>query len=339
MTRKQRSYIFSVILLGVTIYTVWPKEKDPLVSNINGVTMGTIGYNVKVVGGSVDVKPQIDSLLEAFNQSLSTYIQDSEISKFNKNSEVENPSRLFQHVLSESHWIYEQTHGAFDPTVGPLVKAWGFGPDKQIIEPDSAAIDSMLLLIGYEKLEFSKSQVKKEAKVTLDFSAIAKGQAVDEIGQFLEGRGITNYMVEIGGEVRCRGLNQNDTTWMIGIQDPRIAKVDTKAAVVAVDNRSVATSGNYRNYYEKDGKIRAHIVDPITGYTAKHDLLSVTVLHANCMTADAYATAFMVMGLEKSIAHVEGDPELEALFVFNSGDVLDVYVSGGISDQVTIVLQ
>ena len=175
--------------------------------------------------------------------------------------------------------------------------------------------------------------------MTLDFSAIAKGQAVDVVGKWLESRGEKNYMVEIGGEVRCRGKNLKDEVWKIGIQDPTSAYEVKRIADVFVDNKSIATSGNYRNYYEVDGKIRAHIVDPTTGYTADHDLLSTSVIADNCMTADAYATAFMVLGLEESIRIVEGDPELDALFIFQSGDELDVYVSGGISEKVEVLLK
>ncbi len=175
--------------------------------------------------------------------------------------------------------------------------------------------------------------------MTLDFSAIAKGQAVDVVGEWLEAKGQSNYMVEIGGEVRCRGTNQKGKVWKIGIQDPTVSYETRRIADVFVDNVSIATSGNYRNYYEVDGKIRAHIVDPTTGYTSDHELLSTSVIAANCITADAYATAFMVLGLQESIQIVEADPELDALFIFQSGEELDVYVSGRISEKVEVLLK
>lgn len=340
MDRKQGSYLFTIVLLGVTLYTVWPKGEDSiLVGEYQGTTMGSIVYNVKVVGTDADFKPQIDSILVAFNQSLSTYIPDSEISRFNRDSKLESPSRLFQDVMKASKSVYEVTHGSFDPTIGPLIKAWGFGPGKKVAEPDSAIIDSLLLTVGFEKLNFSSATMDKEDDIYLDFSAIAKGQAVDEVGKWLESRGIQDYMVEIGGEIRCRGINAQGSLWRIGIQDPRISEVHEKLAIASLENVSVATSGNYRNYYERDGKIRAHIVDPMTGYTAEHNLLSASVFHPDCMISDAYATAFMVMGLEEAVKLVEGDENLEALFIYMAGDELDVYVSGGMSERVDLLLE
>lgn len=343
MTRKQRSYAFTVLLLGVTLYTVWPKKSQPNVpvAEIQGTTMGSIGYNVKVVGTDENLKPSIDSILIAFNESLSTYIADSEISRFNKESHFDQNelSAIMADVVNKSYQVWEATRGAFDPTVGPLINAWGFGPDKKIIEPDSATIDSLLLLIGMDKVEMNFDGLNKKENVTLDFSAIAKGQAVDQVSVWLESKGFNNHMVEIGGEVRARGKSPSDTTWMIGVQDPRVELTDKRLAIVSLDNQSMATSGNYRNYYEQDGILRAHIVDPITGYTADHNLLSATVIADDCMTADAYATAFMVMGLDRSIEMVELKPNLEALFVFQSGDEFDIYVSSGISENTILEIE
>lgn len=336
LNKKRLSYLFTVLLLAVTIYTLVPKKKEQALSHFTGLTMGSIGYNVKVVG-DYNFQHQVDSILVVFNQSLSTYIPDSEISTFNKIGGVDDPSRLFQEVLATSFEVYEKTNGAFDPTVGPLINAWGFGPDKKVIVPDSTKVDSLLLLIGLEKVDRLENAVSHDAGVYLDFSAIAKGQAVDEVGKFLEEKGIENYMVEIGGEVRCRGRNQFDKVWRIGIQDPRFAGADEKMAIADMENKSLATSGNYRNYYEKDGKIYAHIVDPRTGYTANHNLLSASVFAADCMTADAYATAFMVLGLEESIKIVEADKKLEAVFIFQAEEQLDIYESTGISTQIQIL--
>ncbi len=336
LNKKRISYIFSAVLLIVTIYTLIPKEKSKELSHFTGLTMGSISYSVKVVG-KYEFQKSIDSILFSFNKSLSTYIPDSEISVFNRAGVILEPSDLFDEVLNASFDIYEKTGGAFDPTVGPLVNAWGFGPDKTIVAPDSSKVDSLLLLIGLEKVDINESSVSKDVGVYLDFSAIAKGQAVDEVGKWLESKGVGNYMVEIGGEVRCRGLNQKDQVWRIGIQDPRSPNYDAQMAIVQMKDRSLATSGNYRNFYEKDGKVFAHIVDPRTGYTATHNLLSTSVFAPDCMMADAYATAFMVLGLEQSIKIVEADPNLEAVFIFQTEEELDIYESTGISEYLQVL--
>ena len=299
--------------------------------------MGSISYNVKYEG-TILFKNQIDSVLVAFNKSLSTYIPDSEISLFNNEDLLTSPSRLFDEVLSKSLEIYQQTNGAFDPTVGPLINAWGFGAGQATATLDSAKVDSLLLLVGLEKVAIASDKITKDTKVYLDFSAIAKGQAVDEVGRFLENKGVRNYMVEIGGEVRCRGLNQSGATWTIGIEDPLVQINERKAmALVTLDDLSLATSGNYRNYYERDGRTYAHIIDPRTGYTADHNLLSASVFAKDCMIADAYATAFMVMGLEQSIKFVEANDELDAVFVYQTDSLIDVYESLSIDQSVELI--
>lgn len=300
--------------------------------------MGTIRYNVKVVGAShVYYKNSIDSLLASFNQSLSIYIPNSEISLFNQTGKLVNPSALFVDVLKKSQVVYAQTGGAFDPTVGPLINSWGFGPNKSILVPDSATIDSILLLVSLDKVIFQDSLVTKEENVLLDFGAIAKGQAVDELAKWLEGKGAENYLVEIGGEVRCRGINAKGQTWSIGIEDPTVEQFNVKKfATAKLKDRSLATSGNYRNYYERDNQVYAHIIDSRTGYNANHHLLSASVFASDCMTSDAYATAFMVLGLEESIQIVENDDALDALFVFQSEEKIDVYISSGMAEFIEL---
>ena len=301
--------------------------------------MGSIDYNIKVVGkDATGFQNSIDSLLDEFNQSLSIFIPDSEISLFNKTGTLENPSKLFVDVYRKSWQVYEQTHGAFDPTVSPLIQIWGFGLGKMVIAPDSSIIDSLVLLVSMEKVDFENDVLLKDENVQLDFAAIAKGQAVDEVANWLDKQGVSDYMVEIGGEVRCKGRNEKDQVWAIGIEDPTVTQLGRRLLVVAkMQDRSLATSGNYRNYFEKDGEIYAHIVDPRTGYTANHNLLSTSVFASDCMTADAFATAFMVLGLEESIRIVEEDESLEAVFIFKSGDELDIFVSTGMTDFVELI--
>jgi thiamine biosynthesis lipoprotein len=328
---------FTAVLLIVTIITLIPKNDAGKVRHFTGLTMGTIAYNVKIVEASSDYTASVDSLLESFNLSLSTYIPESEISQFNQSNELLNPSKLFKDVLEKSWVVFDKTNGAFDPTVGPLINLWGFGPKKERQVPDTSVVDSTLLLVSLDKVKSMPNKISKDEYVQLDFSAIAKGQAVDEVAKWIESKGHNNYMVEIGGEVRCSGTNEKGNLWAIGIEDPLVSLMERKLLAIAkLENRALATSGNYRNYYERDGQLYAHIVDPRTGYTANHNLLSASVFASDCMTADAYATAFMVLGLEESVQLVEADPTLDAVFIFRSDDATDIYVSTGITDFIDL---
>jgi len=338
LNRKQRSYLFTILLLIITVFTFLPKSEDRVLSHFTGQTMGKIGYNVKVIDTKTHTfQTSIDSLLVAFNNALSTYIPTSEISRFNQTNQIK-PSEFLLAVFQASQAIHAKTNGAFDPTVGPLINRWGFGPDKKISVPDTTAIDSLLLLVGLEKVQFRNGILQKSPNVYVDFSAIAKGQGVDVLGEWLEKKGIKNYMIEIGGEVRCRGTNEEGKDWSIGIENPTVDKFEQELFAIAnMKNRSLATSGNYRNYYVQDGKTYAHIVDPRTGYTAKHNLLSASVFAPDCMTADAYATAFMVLGLDASKILVENSNELDAVFIYSTNNKLGVYISSGMTNDIELV--
>lgn len=333
--------VIGVLLFAVAfVYFIRiSNEDEPNQQEFTGQTMGTISYTVKVI--SAETLPLgfgIDSVLKAFNQSLSTYIPDSEISTFNQLDTLVYDSDLFYPILQRSKEIHEATDGAFDPTVGPLVNVWGFGPDKSIQVPDSAQIDSLLNLTGLNKIAFNTSYAAKRPGMYLDFSAIAKGYAIDIVAEFVESYGVMDYMVEIGGEVRVRGKNLKGQGWSIGIDDPLVAKNERKIlSILEVHNMSLATSGNYRNYYEKDGNVYAHIIDPRTGYNKNHNLLSTSVLSSDCMTADAYATGFMVMGLDESIKTVEKDPNLEALLLYQEDGEIKSYVSPGLKPSIKVL--
>ena len=227
--------------------------------------------------------------------------------------------------------------GAFDPTVGPLVKAYGFGPEKNVSINDQR-LDSLRQLVGFSKLRFDKENASKDAGVALDFSAIAKGYAVDLVSEFLSARGIEEFMVEIGGEVRTSGYNPDRKAWRIGIEDPTVTPEESRVYAVAVlKDRSMATSGNYRNFIEEDGKRYVHTVSPFTGEPVIHSLLSATVFSNNCAEADAYATAFMVLGFEKSQEIVNGNDSLEAFFIYSGEDgSLSSYVTPGIEDLIRL---
>lgn len=329
--------IFGMALIfAFAVYTFLNVSAES-VNHVTGVTMGSIVYNVKYVGDDQKLKGDIDQLLKEFNQSLSTYIPDSEISRFNSSGNFSYESDYFLPVLETSKAVFNTTSGAFDPTIGPLVQAWGFGPNKQIPNLDTAKVDSLRSISGFENVTFDLLSASMPANFQMDFSAIAKGYAVDVIGEFLERKGIENYLVEIGGEVRCRGVNEQKKSWSLGIEDPTEKDSREILAIVRLKDRSLATSGNYRNYFEKEGQIFAHIIDPRTGYTAKHNLLSASVFASDCMTADAYATAFMVMGMEQSKLMIGAQSDLDAILVYRATNgTLQAYVSEGIKPFVEL---
>ncbi|MFT4738202.1 MAG: thiamine biosynthesis lipoprotein [Cyclobacteriaceae bacterium] len=336
--RLPRIFFFlAAILLMVKV--IRNKDAAIITNEISGQTMGTIPYSIKYkTDGAVDFKDNVDSLLLAFNQSLSTYIPDSEISRFNAYDTLVYENSMFLEVLQASKQVYEKTEAAFDPTVGPLINAWGFGPDQGTGVLSELTVDSLLRFVSFSSINFNTSFAAKPAGVYLDFSAIAKGYAIDLVAGFLESRGVTEYMVEIGGEVAVKGTNSKKETWAIGIEDPLVARDEQKLlAISRVPDRALATSGNYRNYFEQDGKLYAHIIDPRTGYTAADSILSATVFAPTCMIADAYATAFMVMGVQDALTLAESDPTLDALLIYRSGDSVAITMTDPILKQITIM--
>ncbi|BDD08160.1 FAD:protein FMN transferase [Fulvitalea axinellae] len=330
---KQRIYPVIVVLLMMAVHKYRSSHPQEQVF-FQGLTMGKITYTVKYLGNASTTHQQgVDSVLNALNQSLSTYIPNSEISRFNKNGKLQLESDFFVPVYKASLNIFENTGGAFNPTVMPLVNAWGFGPDgKPTSVPDSLVIDSLRNLVDFRAITVN-DETAKTAKpgVQLDFGAIAKGYAVDRVADYLNAQGVENMMVEIGGEVYCSGT-KGDKDWMIGIDDPvRSGKTGHLVRdAVRLKDKAIATSGNYRNFHEIDGVKYAHTIDPFTGYPKMHTLLSVSVIADNCMLADGYATAFMVMGLEDSRKVLEKTPEIEAFLIYSdeNGD-LGTYTTTG----------
>lgn len=329
-----RKLIFRIILVVVIIGAAvrfFLAQPEYTMTHIVGQTMGTIEYNVKYLGDDVpNYKAQIDSVLKAFNQSLSTYIKDSEISHLNQTEELVSPSQMFLEVTQASSDIYTITEGAFDPTVGPLVNAWGFGPDKKINVLDSSVVDSLMQDVGFHRVQFTDEKVEMDSGMYLDYSAVAKGYAVDLVARFLEEKGFENYMVEIGGEVRAKGQNEANDVWKIGIEDPLVRMDERKLlAIVHLKDRSMATSGNYRNYYKVGDRTIAHTIDPRTGFNTNHNLLSASVFAPDCMSADAYATAFMVLGVEGAQA-ILAKTDLEAFLIYQENGELKSYTSPGL---------
>lgn len=284
-----------------------------------------------------DLQKEIEAELKKVDQALSMFNKESIISKINRNEKVEL-NEMFLQVFTLAQKVSQDTDGAFDITVAPLVNAWGFG-FKTGDQPSVTSIDSLMSTVGYNKISLKGRQVFKEDKNTmLDCSAIAKGYGSDVVAAFLKKRGIENFMVEIGGEVVTQGISEKRVPWRIGVTKPTedsLSIGDELQTVLNVTNKAMATSGNYRNFYYKDGKKYAHTIDPKTGYPVQHSLLSATVLANNCATADAYATSFMVMGIEKAKAVLERHPELMAYFIYSDkkGE-LAVWYSPSMKDKI-----
>ncbi|ANQ49528.1 FAD:protein FMN transferase [Flammeovirga sp. MY04] len=336
MDNRKKNIFYSIFLfafIGLTYLYRSYNEPKATHFHVRGTTFGVVPYNVKYIdeeGRELDT--DIKKVLEDFNQSLSTYIPSSEISRFNSGMNFTYETDFFYPVIKESKEIFEETKGAFDPTIQPLVKGWGFGPGKTPTIKESE-IDSILQFVGFDKyITFDEKTVtKSKAGVELDFSAIAKGYAVDVVAKILDDKNIENYMVEIGGEVVCKGHNEKEKIWKIGIDNPRFKEGTGEAlsVIVSLDNKALATSGNYRNFYVKDGKKYAHTLDPRTGYPVQHSLLSASVFSSSCMASDAYATAFMVAGLEEAKRIVAENSDLEAILIYDDNGEMKTYISEG----------
>ncbi|UXX80545.1 FAD:protein FMN transferase [Reichenbachiella carrageenanivorans] len=337
---QKRRILLMVLAVGVLVlYRQINPIKTLILQHVTGTTMGTIPYSIKYIAAQEDdYKKEIDSILVALNQSLSTYIPDSEISRFNQNDTIIFESGFMHPVLQMSKEIFENSGGAYDPTIGPLIDAWGFGPKKKS-SLDSTIVDSLLQVVGFEQVTFDESSAHKPAHTSLSFSASAKGYALDVIADFLKSQNIDHYMIEIGGEVRCQGQNQNQTVWKIGIETPEMSQtVGHPFATVFVKNRSLATSGNYRNYYKENDRIISHTISPFTGYPISHHLLSASIFANNCTIADGYATACMVLGLEESIRMIEKLNGVDAFFIYSETDgTLKSYATAGIRSQIEIL--
>ena len=278
--------------------------------HLQGKTMGTT-YNIKVIGENLDVdklQQGIDQELKQLNQEMSTYISDSELSQFNQSTSLEatKVSKGLARVIKEAIRLGELSNGALDVTVGPLVNLWGFGPEYR---PETVPSDDLLAAtkarVGLDKLTFENGKLGKTIpNLYVDLSTIAKGYGVDLVAEFIEANGINNYLVEIGGEMRLKGFKHTGELWHVAIEKPLSTERSVHQLIIPKDN-AVATSGDYRIYFEADGQRFSHIIDPETGKPINHKLVSVTVIHPSSMTADGLSTAMMVMGEERALAFAE----------------------------------
>ena len=266
-----------------------------------------------------DLTQSIKAELLKVDASLSPFNKESVITAINENKDV-SPDEMFKEVFSLAMDISKETDGAFDITVAPLVNAWGFG-FKNGSQPSHHQVDSLLQLVSYKKVSMADGKVKKQdPRIMLDCSAIAKGYGTDRVARLLRNRGVQNYMVEIGGEVVTSGVNPERLPWKIGVTKPTDDSLNTGhelQTILNLTDKAMATSGNYRNFYYKGGKKFAHTIDPKTGYPVQHSILSATVIAKSCAVADAYATSFMVMGLDKARQVLERHPELMAYFIYS----------------------
>ncbi len=318
----------TIVFLVVIAIACDTQPNGHALKQFRGAAMGTT-YTVKAVNLARDLKAitvqsEIDAILKDINQRMSTYINDSELSLFNRNVEMSwiDASLELVDVLEQALRVSRLTGGAFDVTVGPLVNLWGFGPTTPTERtPSETAIYAALERVGYTRVHVRRSPpaIKKERPdIYVDLSAIAKGYAVDRIAERLEALGINNYMVEVGGEVRAKGHNPRGAPWRIAIEKPSAAE-RVVYSIVELMGMGLATSGDYRNYFEKDGQRYSHTINPKTGRPITHRLASVTVASRSAMRADAFATALLVLGPEDGYRLAE-ELELAAFFIVKTGD-------------------
>jgi len=315
---RLNAMLISGILL-LTVYSCKQSAESFIKIQFGGEAQGTYYAVTYFAEDTLVTKKQIDSLLRNFDLSASIWVEESTISRINNNDPDVVPDRYFLDVFRQAKEVSENTGGAFDITVGPLVNAWGFG-FKNKVDVDQHVVDSLLPLVDFNSVKLIDGKVIKTTPgIHIDFNAIAQGYSVDLLGGFLQQHGIDNYLVDIGGEVLARGNKPGDKLWVVGIEKPSesMNAQRTLNATLKLKNKAIATSGNYRKYYEVDGIRYSHTIDPKTGYPVKHSMLSATVMADSTAKADAYATAFMVMGVEKTKKYLDQHPEIEAYLIFS----------------------
>ena len=324
---------FLVLLIVGTVLIIRQQHNMPY-QKCAGTIFGTT-YHITYQYDE-DLQPELEARMKEVDNALSMFNKESIISKVNNNQPVEL-NEMFVEVFQQAQKISEDTNGAFDVTVAPLVNAWGFGFTNEQM-PDKHAVDSLMAIVGYQKVSYDgKHIIKRDPRITLDCSAIAKGYGVDVVARLLEEKGIDNYMVEIGGEVVTHGISEKRVPWKIGVTKPTddpLQEGNELQTVLNLTDKAMATSGNYRNFYYKGKRKYAHTIDPKTGYPVQHSILSATVLTNRCMRADAYATAFMVMGFEGAKKVLERNPDLMAYLIYDDHGKMGVWYSPSLKDKI-----
>lgn len=330
----------TILFISAFLFHSCAKEEDKTAQRFQGEALGTT-YMVQYFSKKdLDFDNAMDSIMNAVNTSMSTYSTKSDISRINRGDTTVQVDEHFLKVFKASERIYKESNGFFDPTVGVLVNAYGFGPGKQLKEIDSISLDSLNKLVGFDKLGLRSNNTitKEDPSIYLDFNAIAKGYAIDMIGEYLESHKVRNYLIELGGELLAKGKNvENDSEWIVGIDDPMQEQGHRSLyAKVKLENSAMATSGNYRKYRVDSltGQRFVHTVNPLTGKAERSNLLSASVLAENCMMADGYATAFMALGLERSkemLGRIDG-VEVYMIYSGENGEV-KAYATPGFEKQ------
>ncbi|WP_375235711.1 FAD:protein FMN transferase [Winogradskyella sp.] len=295
------------------------KKEKSVEKNIklNGPVFGT-GYNIQYHSEEgINYQSQFDSLFAVINNSLSTYISNSDISKWNRNEEVIVDVH-FRKVFNTSKKIFKESNGVFDPTIGNVVNAWNFGPDENKFLTDSTTIQKLMRHVGFNRVKMLPNRFIKPDTVYLDFNAIAKGYGIDVIADFITSKSINNYLVDIGGDMRASGINKESKKgWKVGIEDPNFDGSKSYSKAITLTNKGMATSGTYRKFKVDDsGNRYAHIINTKTGYPTKTDVLSVSVIAPNAILADGYATTFQAMGVEETKTFLNTHPELQVHFIY-----------------------
>lgn len=337
MILKEKPWIwripFLILLIIGTIYAIRRTHPQPQADSrwkMNaGAVFGTFYH--ATYESDKDLQKEMEEALAKVDASLSMFNPRSTISLINQNESTRTDS-LLEVVFELAQTVSSKTNGCFDVTVAPLVNAWGFGYKNGTL-PDSSQVDSLKSLIGWQRISIANHKVKKEdQRMVMDFSAIAKGFGCDVVANVFRQHGVKNFMIEIGGEVVVEGSNDKGDKWRVGVNKPDddISSTSTKMQeVLKMTNQAMATSGNYRNFYTtKDGRRIAHTIDPHTGYPVQHSILSATVFAPSCAEADAFATSFMVMGLENAQEVLEKQPQLKAYIIYNDNDSNKVFRKG-----------
>jgi len=307
-------------LLAIVLLIVMGCKKQPELLKISGPVFGT-SFSVQYFDlDGRDYNKQFDSLFTIINKSMSNYQADSDISKINRNEAV-TVDQHFKNVFEASKQIYRETEGVLDPTIGRLVNGWNFGSEHTKTALDSAKVDSLMRFVGFNRVGIKNNKVIKSKEAFIDFNSIAKGYGVDVIADFLESKSIKNYIVDIGGELRAKGINlKKNKGWTVGIENPNFDGSQSYDKTIVLSNQAMATSGTYRKFkIDKNGNRYAHIINTKTGYPTKTNILGVSVITNTCMLADGYATAFQAMGLQKLDYFLAKHPELK-VYVIYEGD-------------------
>lgn len=336
------------ILYLVLISFLWSctQEKNIAPQVYSGNALGTTFQLQFFHENEIDLSNSIDSTFTVLNESLSTYIPNSDITKINQGDTSIVVDQQFIDNFLASKEIFEITDGYFDPTVGLLVNAYGFGPEKYNLIMNPKTIDSLMVFVGLNKVILTpENKIQKQYTETyLDFNSIAKGYAVDRLAELLSQNQIENYLIEVGGELVAKGQNlRKNEAWKIGIDKPSASNGNERALlefIVRLENRAMATSGNYRKFKTDSlGNKFVHTINPKTGLSEASDVLSATVFATNCMTADAYATAFMAMGFEKTYDLLPKLDGIEVILIHSKGQEVHTYISEGIKEYVESIVE